>query len=401
MNLRKKLAAPLVIAVAAVCGCVPAASASVFIGPEELLYTGAIEAASEGSHVVLSGSNGIKTECSSSLKGSVESQGSEVTAEGKLSSLSFSGCTNGSAVHVKSAGTLIAHATSADDGTLTSTGAEVEVTANTIFGTISCIYTTSATDFGTFTGSATTSGNATIDVSATVPRTGGNFLCGSTGTWTGSYKVSAPSTLGMAQGPTHFHVGLGANDIKFIGLQDSAAQTFTFDYGTIACAKVTTVDLLTTTKFRSAFIPLLPAYTDCTFGAEKPAIQMKSCGYLANADAIVKGDNEGSTSIYCVTKTDSIEIPTKDCLITIPEQQTAVGDPGLKAVTFKDVIKPPLKREVTIEINLTGLKYIEDGAKCVDNGKTKTNGKFAGNILIAGQEPKGVNQYDVLLAATR
>jgi hypothetical protein len=55
-----------------------------------------------------------------------------------------------------------------------------------------CVFTFNGTQIGTLT-----SGNpAKLDVSsAKIPRTGGNFLCGSSGTWTGSYTVNTPSSL--------------------------------------------------------------------------------------------------------------------------------------------------------------------------------------------------------------
>lgn len=62
-----------------------------------------------------------------------------------------------------------------------------------------CIYKTSSTDIGTLTGSANTESNPTLDIEATIPRTGGRSgaFCGSTAKWTGSYKVTAPNPLNV------------------------------------------------------------------------------------------------------------------------------------------------------------------------------------------------------------
>ncbi|HXR61107.1 MAG TPA: hypothetical protein VN732_07270, partial [Solirubrobacterales bacterium] len=76
-------------------------------------------------------------------------------------------------------------------GTLTSSG--TEVTIATSVG--SCIFTTSNTSIGLLTPTPDTGGHATLDINSPIPRTGGNFLCGSTATWTGNYTVVTPSTL--------------------------------------------------------------------------------------------------------------------------------------------------------------------------------------------------------------
>ncbi|HWO83208.1 MAG TPA: hypothetical protein VNM38_05390 [Solirubrobacterales bacterium] len=196
MNLRT-LATTVVATVAIVLStCAATASATVVLGPDWNPYTSTIEATNESGHAVLT-SAGVKVECSSSIVGKVETDGSGITAEGKLSSLTFKSCTNGNIVNVKKGGSLIFHTKGegTGNGTVTSTGAEIEVTVKTIFGTLTCIYTTSSTDIGTLTGTDTTLSNATLDISATVSRTGGSELCGSTATWTGSYLISTPWAL--------------------------------------------------------------------------------------------------------------------------------------------------------------------------------------------------------------
>jgi hypothetical protein len=134
----------------------------------------------------------ITVECSkSTVKGAVEQHGAGVTAKGNISNLTFTGCNY--ATTVIKAGSLEVHGTSTTgNGTLTSTGAEIKI--HTSVG--ECIFTTSATDIGTLTGSNVTKGNAVLDIaSSSIPRTGGSFFCGSSGTWTGTYTVTAPSTL--------------------------------------------------------------------------------------------------------------------------------------------------------------------------------------------------------------
>ncbi|MGN6255439.1 MAG: hypothetical protein ACTHO8_10750 [Solirubrobacterales bacterium] len=62
---------------------------------------------------------------------------------------------------------------------------------------VHCIYETSNTAMGRGTGSKVTGSNATIDISATIPRVGGNggAFCGSSAPLTGSFKVISPNPL--------------------------------------------------------------------------------------------------------------------------------------------------------------------------------------------------------------
>jgi len=153
-------------------------------------YTSTIKAEAEGP-TTLSGSFVTLSCGKSTLEGSIEAH-SETTAAGKLSSLTFAECNF--AVTVLKPGSLELHATSSGNGTVTSSGAEIKV----VLSIGECVFTTSGTDIGTFTGSTST--NATIDIAgAKIPRTGGSagFLCGATGTLNGSYKITTPSTLYM------------------------------------------------------------------------------------------------------------------------------------------------------------------------------------------------------------
>lgn len=133
-------------------------------------------------------------ECgTSTVGGTIGNAGSaSTTVSGNLSTLTFGNCN--ATVTVLKKGSLEVHTKTASadgNGTLTSNGAEVTV----VFAGFHCIFTTSNTDIGTVTGSKTKA--ATLDIEATIPRTGGSsgVFCGSTAQWTGSYAVSSPATL--------------------------------------------------------------------------------------------------------------------------------------------------------------------------------------------------------------
>ena len=134
-------------------------------------------------------------ECKKSSLGgkTTNAGGAGVEVEASIESLSFSECN--ATVTVLAKGSLKIKGTSGNNGSLTSSGNEVTVE----FAGFHCIFKTSSTTLGTLTGSATTSSNATLDISATIPRTGGRSgaFCGSTASWTGSYKFTAPSTLNI------------------------------------------------------------------------------------------------------------------------------------------------------------------------------------------------------------
>lgn len=97
-------------------------------------------------------------------------------------------------VHILKFGILEIHSAN-PNGRITWTNLEMTVES---FG-FHCIFKTNGTEVGTLTGSATTGGNATLDLSATIPRTGGRSgaFCGSTAQWTGSLKFTSPSVINV------------------------------------------------------------------------------------------------------------------------------------------------------------------------------------------------------------
>lgn len=191
-----KMLGLLAVAAAALMAFTGTASATTATSPKGTVYTGTYRAEAEG-ETTLHGPATITCN-KSTVEGKVEQHGSGVTTTGKVSSLTFTEC-GANHVTVLKTGTLEAHATvSGDnaDGTLTSSGGELSLQITSLG--ITCVYSTANTDIGTgtLTSSTTTGGNATIDVaSAAIPRTGGSIFCGSSGIWTGSYKVTTPSTL--------------------------------------------------------------------------------------------------------------------------------------------------------------------------------------------------------------
>lgn len=173
-----------VVAITALAALVAPAAATTLTSPEGTAYTSTVEATA--TNMEMDGA-WVTVKCGhSSGKATIEQHGSSIAAGGPLTNLTMTECNY--TVTVKNAGSVQVEA----GGTLKSTGGEVSIA--TSVGT--CVFTTNGTDVGTGTGTKSTGGHAVLDInSAKIPRTGGNFLCGSSGTLTGSYTITTPATL--------------------------------------------------------------------------------------------------------------------------------------------------------------------------------------------------------------
>jgi len=186
-----KILGLLAVAAAALMAFAGIASATTVTSPTGtvILDTTAIHAVNTGgAHVKLS--NPIANiECQSTVEGEISKQGAGVTAEGGISVLDFTSCTNSWHVTTVSPGTLIAHWTGTGgvyNGTVTSNGAKVRTTR---LGVV-CVYVTSATPIGTLTGGTP----ATLAISASIPinEAESSALCGKgNAAWSGGYTTTS------------------------------------------------------------------------------------------------------------------------------------------------------------------------------------------------------------------
>jgi hypothetical protein len=188
-----KMLGLLAMAVAAMSAFVATASATTLTAPTGTPYTATIKAHSPNTSL-----HGPFTtvSCTSEVEGKVEQHGNGVTVSGKISKLTFTNCNF--PVKVLKAGSLEIHPKTHVDpgiettGTVTSSGAEITIETSIA----NCIFTTSNTDVGTFTGTEDTKSTAALDInSASIPRTGHSIFCGSSGQWTGTYSISSPDEL--------------------------------------------------------------------------------------------------------------------------------------------------------------------------------------------------------------
>ncbi|HEY6730525.1 MAG TPA: hypothetical protein VI039_05825 [Solirubrobacterales bacterium] len=186
-----KVSALLGLAVSALLAFSATASATQVTAPAGTLYTGNLSLASQGTHIFHAV---VEVKCNkSSLVAGVSTHGSDVTANGAVSTLTFTECDQH--VVVLSKGSLETHATSGGNGQVTSTGLTITIEFTTIFGNVHCAYGTNNTPIGTLTAAAGATGHAVLDVSAVLPAHIGSFLCGSSMEWTGTYKVTSPTGL--------------------------------------------------------------------------------------------------------------------------------------------------------------------------------------------------------------
>ncbi len=175
-----KMLGLLAVAAAALMAFAGTASATSLTSPLGTTYTEEIVATSTNSE--LDGAF-VTVKCGhSEAKGEITAHGGEAPVSGDITSLTFTECNYPTTV--ESAGTLSINS----ENKVTSNGAKVSIA--TSVGT--CVFTTNNTSVGTLAEGE----NAALNInSSKIPRTGGNFLCGSSGTWTGSYDLTTPNDL--------------------------------------------------------------------------------------------------------------------------------------------------------------------------------------------------------------
>jgi len=155
-----KIIGLLALTVTALVALPAVTQATTITSPTGTAKTGDKEGQSENGHIVFA--NPIANiSCVSKLNGPIESHGAGVTATGKVSVLTFTGCTNSWHVTAVNMGSLVAHYTSGYNAKVTSTGVKVDTTR---LG-VTCVYETAETSLGTATG-----GNpATLHIEASIP----------------------------------------------------------------------------------------------------------------------------------------------------------------------------------------------------------------------------------------
>jgi hypothetical protein len=155
------------------------------------LYTGEIVATSNNARFI---GSFVTVECKNSeFKTNVEKHSEDYRDVGGIFTvLTFTNCNY--TVTVQSKGSMDVDAAGAGSGGVDFFGTQIWV--QTSVGT--CVFTAGST-FGTAMGNFTGNywGKATFDIEGKLPRTAGNFLCGSSGILGGTYSVTTPANLAV------------------------------------------------------------------------------------------------------------------------------------------------------------------------------------------------------------
>jgi hypothetical protein len=333
------LAAVSAVALLAFAGT---ASANPLTSPPGTSYTGTIKAVSEGP-VWLAGSFNT-VECrKSTLEGKVEAHGLS-SASGKVSSLTFSECSY--PVTVESLGTLEINSIEGGNGKVLSSGAKISI--STSIGT--CVYTTSNTPIGTLTGSGITGGNATLDSnSAAIPRTAGNFNCGSSGTMDGSYEVTTPSTLDAGHSPASANPLTSPEGTPYtstIKAESEGAISFDGKFGTVSC--------------KSAFEGKVESHSGNTAGGKLASLNFSECSepVTVKAAGSLEIRNLGNGEAAVTSSGAEISISTSGGPCVFTASGTVFGLLTDSGVTGKNA---------TIETDFSAIPKTEGGSACGPN----------------------------------
>jgi len=191
-----------------------------------------------------------------------------------------------------------------------------------------------------------------------------------------AFAMSA--VVASAASAANFNFHSEGTSTVLTGTQHAGSDVFKTDGGTVSCSSATYTGSQTGSTAES--VEVTPTYSGCTaFGFINVPIHVNGCKYKF---ATSETKYQGAVHIICATK--PIEITSPGCTVTV-----GTGTPGGKA-TYTNV-GSGTTREVTVDVALTGINYVEDnnGGGCVGpTGTTKTNGTYSGAALVTGETSK-------------
>lgn len=170
------------------------------------------------------------------------------------------------------------------------------------------------------------------------------------------------------------------------GKQEGAGDIFHADSGNVSCTTISYEGAMVGTS--AAEMEIVPSYSGCTaFGFINVPIDVNSCKYKFTSGEERAGNFEGSAHIVC-PESKAIEITAPGCRVTVGAQTPTGG-----TITYTNV-GSGTTREITIDLALTGIHYIEDnnGGGCFGpTGTTKTNGTYTGKTIVTGENASEVH----------
>lgn len=139
-----------------------------------------------------------------------------------------------------------------------------------------------------------------------------------------------------------------------------------------------TTQIATTTTFG-----LTPTFQNCLLDGMEALFTHNGCNWRVHV-----GPNEehltGSVDFVCPDG-QQMEIDNPACTVTIPPQA------GLQTVTFTNE-NAGMERSIILDLNLTGIHYVEHGMGCPNVTETTNNGNFQGRVTITGENTMGVHR---------
>ena len=198
----KMIGLALVAAAAFMAFAGSASAAPTLTSPNGTVYKGTLTATATASSSLLLKATFANVTCTTSTVSGTISTNNETHAAGGISTLSFDNCGTNDVTSLKNADNTFGSLTINPKGEVFGSNSRVTI-LNTSTGA-HCIYgTTTNTKLGTFTpSSALRETTAAMTISASLPYNAesksSQFVCGSTGSWSGTYTVTTPDTLNLA-----------------------------------------------------------------------------------------------------------------------------------------------------------------------------------------------------------
>lgn len=150
-----------------------------------------------------------------------------------------------------------------------------------------------------------------------------------------------------------------------------------FDFSAVinfTCPEVSVHGLQTATETDE--LKLTPVYPECSFGGQPILVQMRGCVYVFHANGEFDIANREGAS--CSTNPMEVTYIFPSCRFEIGPQSS------LKEIKFHNITTASTA-EITVEQNISGIKYTTAGTGCLESG-TFSNGRFTtGNLVLTGE----------------
>lgn len=175
---------------------------------------------------------------------------------------------------------------------------------------------------------------------------------------------------------------LAAKDKGIITSEADGKLSMSFALGTITCAIDEAGGEAESEEGELSEFELIFTEGECSFGEAPTPIDLNGCGLAWNNQGVLDGNSfETSVSIKCPVG-KRIEVTSVGCTVTV------FAKDGLKTVTYTNKGKGN-DREVTADLNLTGLSYEEhevgNPGGCKAPGVKKSDGKWTGDRTLTAE----------------